>query len=209
MSVTVEWLGHASFKITGGNAVVYIDPWKIHESPHDASLILISHSHYDHYSADDVARVSGNETEIVASGDVVKQQGAGTKLKPGKSVEVGGVRVTAVAAYNPDKQFHPKFNDWLGFIIEIEGRQIYYAGDTDETAEMQSLSDIDLALLPVGGTYTMNAEEAAEAVSHFKPKQALPYHWGDIVGGRLDAEQFLALADCQVEMIYPGESITL
>ena len=111
--------------------------------------------------------------------------------------------------YNPAKEFHPKSNNWVGFVIEIGGKRIYYAGDTDETPEMDALKNIDLALLPVGGTYTMNAAEAAEATKIFKPKQAIPYHWGDIVGSQSDADKFAKSAACPVKVLSAGGSMTL
>jgi L-ascorbate metabolism protein UlaG (beta-lactamase superfamily) len=117
--------------------------------------------------------------------------------------------VSGVAAYNPGKQFHPKANNWVGFVIEVGSKRIYYAGDTDLTDEMKSLKEIDVALLPVGGTYTMNATEAAEATKHIKPKQAIPYHWGDIVGDRADAEKFANTVECETKILTPGETITL
>jgi len=209
MPVTVQWFGHASFRLSTGDTVIYIDPWKLSDAPHNGSLVLVSHSHHDHYSADDIGEVAGDGTEIIASADVIKKHGSGRAIKPGQTIEAAGVRVTAVAAYNPAKQFHPKANNWVGFVVEIGGKRIYYAGDTDETPELKALTNIDLALLPVGGTYTMNAQEAATAVSHFQPKQALPYHWGDIVGSRKDAEQFKKQASCQVTVLDPGGSMTL
>ncbi len=127
---------------------------------------------------------------------------------PGLTVELKSVRIRGVAAYNPNKQFHPKANNWVGFIIEIGSKRIYYAGDTDLTEEMKALKDIDMALLPVGGTYTMNAAEAVEATKHIKPKQAIPYHWGEIVGSRSDAERFAELAECEVKVLAVGESIS-
>jgi L-ascorbate metabolism protein UlaG (beta-lactamase superfamily) len=209
MAVQLKWLGHASFKITDGNAVIYIDPWKLKESPHDATLVLVSHSHFDHYSADDIAKVSGMTTKIVAAGDVVQQYGKGQVLKPGQTIEAAGVKLTGVPAYNPAKQFHPKSNNWLGFVIEIAGKRIYYAGDTDLTSEMKTLKNIDLALLPAGGKFTMSADEAADATKQFKPKMAIPYHWGDIVGGRADADAFKKSAACPVTVLEPGESMII
>ena len=209
MAVQLKWLGHASFKITDGNAVIYIDPWKLKESPHDATLVLVSHSHFDHYSADDIAKVSGMTTKLVAAGDVIQQYGKGQVLKPGQTIEAAGVKLTGVPAYNPAKQFHPKSNNWLGFVIEIAGKRIYYAGDTDLTSEMKALKNIDLALLPAGGKFTMNADEAADATKQFKPKQAIPYHWGDIIGGRADADAFAQKAACKVKVLEPGDSITI
>jgi L-ascorbate metabolism protein UlaG (beta-lactamase superfamily) len=209
MSINVQWLNHASFRITHGETVIYIDPWKLTESPCDATMVLVSHSHHDHYSASDIGKVSGLDTKLVASADVISQEGKGQAIKPGETIQSNGVSITAVAAYNPNKQFHPKANNWLGFVIEIDSKRIYYAGDTDMTDEMKSLKDIDLALLPVGGTYTMNAAEAAEAVNYFKPDQAVGYHWGDIIGSKSDAEEFSKSADCKVTVLNPGESLEL
>jgi len=209
MGTTLQWLGHASFKICHENAVIYIDPWKLKDSPHDATLVLVSHSHYDHYSPDDIAGISGAETKLVASADVVAKEKTGQMIGQGRTVDLGNVRVSGVAAYNPGKQFHPKANNWVGFIIEVGSKRIYYAGDTDLTDEMKALEKIDVALLPAGGTYTMDATEAAEATSHIMPKLAIPYHWGDIVGGRSDAEQFAKSAKCETKILIPGETITL
>ena len=172
-------------------------------------MVFVSHSHYDHYSAEDIDKVSGANTKLIASADVIARQGSGRSIAPGETINMGGIKVTGVASYNPAKQFHPRGNNWLGFVIEIVSKRIYYAGDTDLTEEMKSLENIDLALLPVGGTYTMNAEEAAEAAGHIKPKQALPYHWGDIVGGEADAQRFAQNAKCQVTVLTPGESLEL
>ena len=209
MGITIQWLGHASFRISYEDKVIYIDPWKLKEPVGDATLVLVSHSHYDHYSAEDIAKVSGSETKLIASADVVAGEKAGEGIMPGLTVELAGVRVKGVAAYNPGKQFHPKGNNWIGFVIEIGAKRIYYAGDTDLTEEMKVLEDIDVALLPVGGTYTMNAKEAAEATSHIRPKLAIPYHWGDIVGGRSDAEAFSEQVECNVKILSPGETVII
>ncbi len=209
MDITLQWLGHASFKICHEDTVIYIDPWKLKDSPHDASLVLVSHSHYDHYSTEDIARISSAETKLVASTDVVTKEKSGEMILNGLSIDFGSVRVSGVAAYNPGKQFHPKANKWVGFVIEVGSKRIYYAGDTDLTDEMKSLKEIDIALLPVGGTYTMDATEAAEATKFIKPKRAIPYHWGDIVGGRADAEAFAEAAECKVQVLSAGETISL
>jgi len=209
MGISLQWLGHASFKISDEDTVIYIDPWKLKGSPKNATLVLVSHSHYDHYSQEDIAKVASENTTLVASADVAAKEKAGQAIMPGQTIEIDSVRVSAVAAYNPKKQFHPKSNRWLGFIIEVGSKRIYYAGDTDLTDEMKSVKDIDVALLPVGGTYTMNASDAAEAIGHIKPKNAIPYHWGDIVGGRADADAFSRAADCDVKIVSPGETINL
>jgi L-ascorbate metabolism protein UlaG (beta-lactamase superfamily) len=209
MGVTLQWLGHAGFRICHEDTVIYIDPWKLKDSPGDATVVLVSHGHYDHYSADDIAKVSRPDTKLVASADVVRKQKNGEMITPGMTIDFGGVRVSGVAAYNPGKQFHPKANNWVGFVIEVGSKCIYYAGDTDLTEEMKSLKEIDVALLPVGGTYSMNAVEAAEAAKYIKPERAVPYHWGEIVGSRADAEAFAEAADCQVQVLSPGETISL
>jgi L-ascorbate metabolism protein UlaG (beta-lactamase superfamily) len=209
MGITIQWLGHASFKICHEGDVIYIDPWKLQDSPHDATLVLVSHSHYDHYSPQDIAKVSGPDTKLVASADVVVKQNSGEAIMNGLTIELENVRLTGVAAYNPDKQFHPKANNWVGFLIELGSKRLYYAGDTDLTAEMKALKGIDVALLPVGGTYTMDAAAAAEAVKSIKPKVAIPYHWGDIVGGRSDAESFAKAAQCDTKILAPGQTFSV
>ena len=209
MGITIQWLGHASFRISYEDKVIYIDPWKLEDSPGDATLVLVSHSHYDHYSPEDIAKVSGPDTKLIASADVITKAKAGEAILPGLTVALEGIWLKGVPAYNPDKQFHPKANNWVGFVIEIGSKQIYYAGDTDLTEEMKVLKDIDVALLPVGGTYTMDAKEATEATMHIKPKLAIPYHWGDIVGERNDAEQFTESAACEVKILAPGDSLSL
>jgi len=209
MGITIQWFGHASFKISHEKTVIYIDPWKLKEEPHDATLVLVSHSHGDHYSAGDIAKVRGPDTKLIASADVVTKEGVGESLTPGMTIQSGDVRIIGVPAYNTNKRFHPRENNWLGFVIEVGGKRIYYAGDTDLTEEMKALKNIDLALLPAGGTYTMNAEEAAQAANQIKPKMAIPYHWGDIVGRQEDAEKFAKSASCKAKVLKPGESLRI
>ena len=207
MALTLRWLGHAGFKICYENTIIYIDPWKLKKTQHDADLILVSHSHFDHYSPDDIEKISKSETKLTASTDVITRQKTGQALTPGKNIDSDGVRIEGVPAYNPQKQFHPKSNNWLGFVVEVGGKRIYYAGDTDLTEEMEALNDIDIALLPVGGTYTMDAKQAADATGYIKPELAIPYHWGDIVGDRNDAEKFSELAQCDVKILAAGQTL--
>jgi L-ascorbate metabolism protein UlaG (beta-lactamase superfamily) len=209
MAITLQWLGHASFKICYEKTVIYIDPWKIKKSSHDAGLVLISHSHYDHYSPGDIEKVSTAVTKLIASADVVVKQKNGEALTPGNTVEFEGMRIEGVPAYNPDKQFHPKTNKWLGFVVEVGAKRIYYAGDSDIIDEMKALKDIDIAMLPVGGTYTMDAKQAADVTGYIKPKQAIPYHWGDIVGDENDAEKFDKLAQCDVKILSVGQTLSI
>jgi L-ascorbate metabolism protein UlaG (beta-lactamase superfamily) len=205
----LHWFGHASFRVRYKGTVIYIDPWKLPGEPQDAALILVSHSHEDHYSPRDIAKARGYRTELLAAGDVVRREGRGQALVPGLTATVGSVRITATAAYNPAKRFHPKERNWLGFLIELGGRHIYYAGDTDWVDEMKNLPPLDVALLPIGGTYTMDAEEAARAVECLQPELALPYHWGDIVGARDDAEKFARLCGGRARLLNAGDALTL
>ncbi|HHD16018.1 MAG: MBL fold metallo-hydrolase [Thermoplasmata archaeon] len=200
MEPKIEWLGHASFRISTGKGIIYIDPWKTSGAP-KADLILITHSHYDHLSEDDISRLKKANTIIMGTRDVVEKVPEAVAMIPGSKKNISGIKVEAVPAYNPEKQFHPRENNWVGYVIDVDGFRIYHSGDTDVIAEMKELRNIDVALLPVGGTYTMSPEEAAQAVSMFSPRKAIPMHWGDIVGGKKDAKRFKKLASCEVEIL--------
>ena len=206
--VAITWFAHASVKLGWKDTVIYVDPRRLSITPHDATLILVTHSHGDHYSPSDIAKVRNAQTQFIASADVVQSYGSGQSIAPGQTIDAAGVRVIGVASYNITKTNHPKSRNWVGFIVEVGGRRIYLAGDTDLTEEMKALTDIDVAFLPAGGTYTMDAVEAAQATTFFKPTLAIPYHWGTSVGTRADAETFAARAACNVKVMAPGETIT-
>jgi L-ascorbate metabolism protein UlaG (beta-lactamase superfamily) len=210
MSVEIKWFGHASFRLAAPGSVVYIDPWKLRGSPHDADVVVVSHSHHDHCSAPDVAKVSKEGTTIIAPADTADGLDGASAICPTESLAVDDVTVEAIAAYNVNKSFHPKGKKWIGAVIAIGGKRIYYAGDTDLIDEMRDLGDIDVALLPIGGTYTLDALEAARACERIGCKSAIGYHWGDIVGSAADAKAFAkATSCCPVHMLAPGEKITL
>ena len=209
MSVEVTWIGHASFRIAADKTVVYIDPWKIGGAPHDADVVVVSHGHYDHLSVEDVEKVSKDGTAIVAPADAIAQLHAANAVTPGDMVTINDVTVEAVAAYNVGKAFHPKASNWIGVVLTIGGKRIYYAGDTDLIPEMSDLQDVDLALLPVGGKYTLDAAEAARACAAVRCAVAVPYHWGDIVGSAADAQRFVNAAACDARLLQPGETTTL
>jgi L-ascorbate metabolism protein UlaG (beta-lactamase superfamily) len=190
----IEWLGHACFKVSNSKRI-YFDPFKLSVSE-KADIILITHEHFDHCSPEDIEKIVKSDTIIFASRQCRALAGKGWKvvyMRPGEKERVEGITVEAVPAYNTNKHFHPKEDEKLGYVVTFEGKRIYHAGDTDLIPEMSSLKAIDIALLPVGGTYTMNAEEASEAVSIIKPKVAIPAHYGTIVGSRKDAEKFKLL----------------
>ncbi len=198
----ITWLGHDSFRITAPHAVVYIDPWKLNQAE-KADLILITHEHRDHFSPEDVEKLRKPGTVIVTIQQVAAQlKGDVRVVKPGDQIQVMGITVAAVPAYNPAKQFHPQSAGHVGFVLTIGDRRIYHAGDTDVIPEMAGLQ-VDVALLPVGGKYTMNAAEAADAANRIKPQVAVPMHWGDIIGARADAEAFQKKCHVPVVILEP------
>lgn len=201
-SVNVHWLGHDSFVLVGSKTVI-IDPFKA-QGNFKADILLISHEHSDHLSEDDIKRFTTPSTTMLASKvceDGLKRFPNEKKfVAPGTKTELGGVVVETVPAYNlnkfrePGKVFHPRQDGRVGFVVTLDGVRFYHAGDSDATPEMKAL-DVDVAFLPVSGTYVMTAAEAADAAKAMKVKVAVPMHWGAIVGGRADAETFKKLLE--------------
>jgi len=205
-NLELKWLGHSGFLIkTAEGKLVYIDPYQI-KSGEKADIILLTHPHYDHCSIQDINKIVKDGTIIVMS------QGCQSKITKiekkiemkimdvGQTIDVSGIKIGAVPAYNIDKPQHPEDERWLGYVLKIGNIVVYHAGDTDLIPEMEKLKNINVALLPVGGTFTMNAEEAAEAASIIKPSLAVPIHWGaGVAGDRSDAENFVNL--CQEQGI--------
>ena len=204
MVKNIRWLGHDTFKVTG-EKVIYTDPFKIRKQD-VADIILVTHEHYDHCSPEDIRKISGPKTIIVAPADcAAKLKGTIKTVKPGDVVEVSGITIEAVPSYNTNKQFHTKDKGWVGYIFTISGQRIYIAGDTDYIPEMKTFR-ADIALLPVSGTYVMTAEEAVQAALDIKPKIAIPMHYGSIVGSKDDARKFAELLKGKVTVeILPEE----
>ncbi len=195
----IHWLGHAGFRVEGSK-VVYFDPFNVSGGP-TADLILVSHTHYDHFSPNDIKKLSDGNTTLIISNDTDPDfAGEVIKLTPGKTVDVKGMTVKAVSAYNVGKQFHPKTSGWLGYLLTIDNDTIYHTGDTDLIPEMDEII-ADVALVPVGGTFTMDAAEAAKAVRAMRVKTAIPMHWGEIVGDETDARKFKELVGDAAEVV--------
>jgi L-ascorbate metabolism protein UlaG (beta-lactamase superfamily) len=207
----IEWLGHAGFRIKTRAGIVYIDPYRVEDAP-PADLILITHDHFDHFSRDDVLRLAGRRTTAIGPATVTEQlKGRTVSIRPGETIEVDELEVEALPAYNTNKldssgkPFHSRDAEWLGFVIRDGARRIYHSGDTDVIPEMDQAAGVDVALLPVSGTYVMSPLEAAEAARRIAPKVAVPMHWGTVIGSESDAEQFAvearAKADTEVVIL--------
>jgi L-ascorbate metabolism protein UlaG (beta-lactamase superfamily) len=197
----LHWLGHDSFRIDRP-IVVYIDPWRLAPDSPKADLILVSHHHYDHCSPEDVENIRGPKTLVVANSTAAAKLNAPVRvLPPGRSLDVQGLHVEAVPAYNLDKKFHPRQEGHVGFVLGIGGERLYFAGDTDAIPEMETIS-CDVALLPVSGTYTMTAEEAAGVAGKIRPRVAVPMHYGaGVAGSADDAETFRRLSPVPVVVL--------
>ena len=203
----IEWLGHAGFRIKTSAGWVYVDPYRAPPGP-DAALILITHCHFDHFSRDDVLRLAGDGTVLVGPSTVTEQlRGKTISIAPGDVVDVGPLEILALPAYNTNKldsegrPFHVLGSETVGYVIRDGGRRIYHSGDTDVIPEMDEAAGVDVALLPVSGTYVMTPIEAAEAARRIDPRVAVPMHWGTVIGCRADAESFVSAAPVEARIL--------
>lgn len=206
----LKWLGHASWKLKAGGKTIYIDPYQ-GEYDEEADLILSSHSHTDHCEPSKVNMVKGEETVIIAPADCAEKIGAPVKsLEPGEKATYGEVTIEAVEAYNykrfrsPGNPFHPK-GLGVGYLVRAEGKTVYHVGDSDFIPEMKEIKDVDLLLIPSGGTYTMDNEDAAEAVVAMHPKVAVPMHIWDTNPGELK-RKVESVSDVKVHIMKAGDT---
>ncbi|TLX90316.1 MAG: MBL fold metallo-hydrolase [Thaumarchaeota archaeon] len=179
--LSITWSGHAGFKIIYGNMIVYIDPYKLsktYEKISDADIVLITHNHFDHLSIEDLKNIINERTVIVSAQECLSQLKS-LKVKesigidPRNSVKVDDLRIETVPAYNIDKDFHPKNDKKIGFIVEFGNDRLYHTGDSDIIPEMKDTNPT-IVLIPVSGTYVMTAEEASKAVNELiNPKIAI------------------------------------
>lgn len=192
----LEVLCHSSIRITG-EKTIYIDPYEIKEEYHDADVIFCTHAHYDHFSPQDILKVKKDDSYIVIVEDNITdalklgfKQHEIAIVKPNYRFYVNGVDFVTTPAYNKNKPFHPKDNEWVGYAITLNNTVYYIAGDTDHIPELDNVR-CDVALLPVAGTYTMDYFEAAELANRIMPKFAIPTHYGSIVGIESDPVNFV------------------
>ena len=196
MTENIEVFIQNSIRIQSREGIIYIDPFRMEDEPHDADFILVTHDHYDHFSPEDINKVSNDNTVLVVpekmeakAGKVSAVVGKIKTVLPGTYQLIDGLEIEAVPAYNTLKPFHKKSAGWAGYILLVDDKRIYIAGDTDITREAKEVI-CDVALVPIGGTYTMDAKKAAELVNTIRPAVAIPTHYGSIVGEKEDAEIF-------------------
>ena len=191
---------HSSVRIEAGAKVVYVDPFMLQAEPKDADVVFLTHDHFDHFSPEDVEKVRKPETVFVmpastakAAAELLKKHRILT-VAPGEKGEVDGLPFETVPAYNPAKPFHPQANHWVGYILTVDGLRVYVAGDTDATLEAAAVH-CDVAMLPIGGKYTMDAPEAADLAARIRPAAVIPIHYGSVAGGMDAFDRFCAAAD--------------
>jgi len=186
------WFRQSAYQWKGDGLVLYIDPWSA-TTDDTGDLILITHAHSDHFQPEEIERLSGSGTKVVAPRSFAADvPGDVTPVEPGDSLEVAGVKIQAVPAYNVVEErleMHPRANNWVGYILELGGHVYYHAGDTDHVPELESVRT-DVAFVPIGGTYTMDAVQAGGLVRAMSPGMAVPMHYGFVVGEPSDAERF-------------------
>lgn len=196
MTENIEVFTQSSIKITDGENHIYVDPLGIKEEFCDADYILITHDHYDHFSPEDIKKVACENTVLIVpekmKAKALKEINFINKIEsisPNQNKKINNLYIETIPAYNIIKPFHLKIFGWVGYILEIGGKRIYIAGDTDKTKEAEAVH-CDIAMVPIGGTYTMNAKKAAELINIIQPEVAIPTHYGSIVGNKNDGELF-------------------
>ncbi len=199
----ITWFRQSSVRIKRDGIELHVDPWGVTEAS-QSDYILITHPHYDNFSEDDIARARGPNTVVVAPASMRKQlEQVDHLMRPGDMIQLAGVDILAVPAYNTSKRFHPQESAWLGYVFTLGGITYYHAGDTDL---LESMSEIrcDVAFLPCEGHYTMGPEDAAQAAQACEARLVIPVHWGGPVGSREDAEKLKSLFPGRVEILDPG-----
>jgi L-ascorbate metabolism protein UlaG (beta-lactamase superfamily) len=199
------WFRQSAYRWDGDSLTVYIDPWEAEGPP--ADLILLTHAHDDHFQPEEIERLRKDGTRIVAPHDIARElSGEVTPVAPGDSLEISGVKIQAVPAYNIVEERldkHPKANNWVGYLLTLGEHTYYHAGDTDHLPELESIQT-NVAFLPIGGFYTMDPDEAGGLARAMEPGLAVPMHYGFLIGSPAFADQFArAAAPVPVQTLDP------
>ena len=203
----IEVFTQSSIRIKSDVGTIYVDPFKIKEDFHDADYVLITHSHYDHFSVEDIRKVVKESTILVAPESMIddarelsREVKEVVAVQPGDDKKISGLELETIPAYNTLKPFHPRRAEWVGYILKLEGKRIYIAGDTGATNEAKEVQ-CDIAIVPVGGTYTMDAKKAADLIDTIRPEYVIPTHYGSVVGKPSDAQTFASLLKSPVKVV--------
>ena len=203
----IEVLTHSSIRIRSDQGTIYVDPFQIKEEIHDADYVLITHPHYDHFSIEDIRKVIKDSTVIVAPESMIddaEEFAHDVKdivgVRPGVTTNVNGLELEAIPAYNTIKPFHPRRAEWVGYIITVESKRIYISGDMGLTKDARQVR-CDIAMVPVGGTFTMDARKAADLINTINPEYAIPTHYGTLVGRKNDGKTFASLVKETIKVV--------
>ena len=186
--------------------VIYFDPFKIEKETHDADFVFITHDHYDHFELDSLKKVMNDNTLVIIPDSMFLKvvpymnQKQVRGVVPNEDYVINGLSFSTIPSYNLNKNFHPRSSNFVGYLLDIEDQKVLVTGDTDKTPELLNVK-CDIAFVPIGGTYTMDYKEAAEAINHIKPTLVIPTHFGSIVGNKTDANKFAELLDSDIECI--------
>ena len=202
----IEVFTQSSIRIRCEAGTVYADPFRMKISPHDADIVLITHDHYDHFSPEDLAKVICPSTVLILPEKLAGKAAAfSAQVKaietvlPGQRYQIAGLSFETVPSYNKIKPFHPKKSGWVGYLLDADGQRVFIAGDTDKTKENSAVR-CDIALVPVGGKFTMDPKEAADLINTIRPKAAIPTHYGTIVGKKSDGDLFASMVDPSIDV---------
>ena len=185
---------------------LYFDPFQIEDNFKDADIIFITHNHYDHFDIESINKVKNEKTIVVAPKsmkddiDVIDFKEY-IYLEPNEETSIDNISIKSIPAYNNDKQFHPRNNNWLGYIVSYNNVTYYIPGDTDKTKESESVR-CDIAFVPIGGHFTMDVDEATELIKTINPKIVIPIHYGTIIGNINDGNRLKdSLKNTSIEVV--------